>query len=268
MKEQRSVLRIATALSVTAAVGCALVACSSRVPSSQPVGITSVGTPTSSFVTPKTAGTRVTTSATTSTTLSPAITGGTAVPWSPGSRSTLVGDNGNPADWPAAQSKPPSLAGAYSDNMMKVVVTLLTYQDWVGSHPDPALVPNYFVKGTQPYRAEVSLMRELLVRGWHINPSPTEIDWLAVTSQPAPLLIDGKHTMRNGRALFGVGSVTIVIDRKRSAYLDGQGNVVGYSVGGGKTALGLVLAQGGDARWRIAAVSHLSPAGGLGALRR
>ena len=111
-----------------------------------------------------------------------------------------MGENGDPKDWPAAQPTPPSLAGAYSDNMMTVMVTLMAYQDWVDAHPNPALVSNYVQDGGGLYNEDKSEIEQLVQRDWRVNPAPTEIDWLAVTSPPVPMLIHGKPGFRPRRA--------------------------------------------------------------------
>ena len=73
-----------------------------------------------------------------------------------------MGDNGDPKDWPAAQPKPPSLAGAYSDNMIKVIVHSCHYQDWVYAHPNPALVKNLRWRlVTSTYSQELAFVEHL-----------------------------------------------------------------------------------------------------------
>src|ERR1700736_4349970 len=50
---------------------------------------------------------------------------------------TGTGTASSPADWPAAQPYPPSLAAAANTGDMATVVrTLLTYKDWVYVHPN------------------------------------------------------------------------------------------------------------------------------------
>ena len=201
-------------------------------------------------------------------TISPSVTAGTAVPWSPTSPKTLVGDNGDPKDWPAAQPTPPSLAGAYSDNMMTVMVTLMAYQDWVDAHPNPALVSNYVQDGGGLYNEDKSEIEQLVQRDWRVNPAPTEIDWLAVTSPPVPMLIHGKPGFRNGHELYLYASVTIIYARQNGGIFNSAGKVVGYVSTRGKWAFSVTLSQGTDGRWRIAYIVQLHPAGGFGSLAK
>jgi hypothetical protein len=201
-------------------------------------------------------------------TIAPSVTAGTAVPWSPTSPRTLVGENGDPKDWPAAQPTPPSLAGAYSDNMMTVMVTLMAYQDWVDAHPNPALVSNYVQDGGGLYNEDKSEIEQLVQRDWRVNPAPTEIDWLAVTSPPVPMLIHGKPGFRNGHELYLYASVTIIYARQNGGIFNSAGKVVGYVSTRGKWAFSVTLSQGTDARWRIGSMVRLHPVHGLGSLAR
>jgi hypothetical protein len=202
-------------------------------------------------------------------TIAPSVTAGTAVPWSPTSPDSVVGDSGNPADWPAAQAKPPSLAGAYSTNMLKVIVTLITYEDWVYSHPNPALVSNYMIAGGTTYQGERMTITNLSQRRLHANPSPTEIDWISVTVLPKPVHIQDKLAKIDGHQLYGPASVDVVIDQKTGKLLNQHGEVIGHSsVNPGRAAFAETLSQGSDGRWRIISILKLDPRGGLEALRR
>jgi hypothetical protein len=154
--------------------------------------------------------------------------------------------------------------------MMTVIITLITYEDWVGSHPNPALVGNYMIRGGQAYQGDVNLMTQLVKRDWHTDPSPSEIDWIAVTNPPKPFPpIKGKAAVTNGHRLYLPGAaVTIVLNQKVGEYLNNEGQVVGHSPGGGKNAFSVTLAQGTDGRWRIFSIHKLDPSGGLGSLAK
>jgi hypothetical protein len=146
--------------------------------------------------------------------------------------------------------------------MMTVFLTLVRYQDWVWSHPDPSLVGNYMMPGTAAYRNEETSIRTFARRSLHADPSPTEIDWLAVTGQP--------HRMP-GKTLgahheYTPCVVTAVINQKVGTLLSPEGVPVLHSPGGGRAAFTEVLDQGLDGRWRIAAIIKLHPAHGLGSL--
>ena len=194
--------------------------------------------------------------------IAPSVTAGTAVPWSPTSPDTLVGASGNPADWPAARPEPPSLAGAYSSNMMTVFLTLVRYQDWVWSHPDPSLVRNYMMPGTAAYRNEEASISTFARRSLHADPSPTEIDWLAITGRPRRML--GKTL--GGHPAYTPCAVTAVINQRVGTLLSPEGKPELRSPGGGRAAFSEVLDQGLDGRWRIAGIVRLHPAHGLGSL--
>ncbi|MGH9107382.1 MAG: hypothetical protein ACRDZX_16460 [Acidimicrobiales bacterium] len=195
------------------------------------------------------------------------MTAGTAVPWSPTSPDSLVGDSGNPADWPAAQAKPPSLAGAYGTNMIKAIVTLIRYEDWVWSHPNPTLVDNYMVPGGNVYSDELKVVTQLVRKGWHTDPSPSEIDWVGVTVLPAPLrLINGKIAYVNGHIAYKPASVNIVIRQRVDRYLNNQDQTVGHTPGGGKAAFSVTLNQGTDGQWKIVDIERLHVSAGLGGL--
>lgn len=194
-------------------------------------------------------------------TVAPSVTAGTAVPWSPASSNTLVGDNGNPKDWPAAQPKPPSLAGAHSDNMIKVIVTLVTYQDWVYAHPSPALVKNYMAPGTSTYSQELAFVQTWTTSGWHSSGAPSEIDWVAVTQQPKQVTIDGHK-------VFMPATVTIVFNRKAAAIDNDAGRVVAREVALGRLAYSTTLGREASGQWRIVDTTQLHPVGGLGSLAK
>ena len=105
-----------------------------------------------------------------------------------------MGDNGDPKDWPAAEPKPPSLAGAYSDNMLTVIVTLWpTKTGFTLTRIQPWL-SNYVLFDEQRLiRRLKARSNELVQRDWHLGPAPTEIDWLAVSlAPPVPMLVHGK----------------------------------------------------------------------------
>lgn len=153
--------------------------------------------------------------------------------------------------------------------MMKVIVTLITYQDWVWSHPDPSLVGNYYIAGGNVYTDEKGVLRQLVQRGWHTNPSPTEVDWIGVTEAPRP-----RRQPRDGRARIGgrmtymPASLNVVIDEESGEILNANGNLVRRTPGGGKSAFAVTLAQGSDGRWRISDIYKLRPTGGLAELAR
>ncbi len=196
--------------------------------------------------------------------LAPSVTAGTAVPWSPTSPNTLVGDNGNPAHWPAAQSKPPSLAGAYSDNIMTAFITLVRYQDWVWSHPNPSFVKRYMQPGTALYKLELSRIEQLQSHHLHADASPTDIDWLGITLPPRRLITSSVQ----GHPMFSPAALNVVINQRVGVLLNHRGVAVMRSPGGGKAAFSEVLVEGRDGRWRLADIHLLRLSHGLGSVAR
>ncbi len=141
---------------------------------------------------------------------------------------TVMG-GGNAATWPAARPFPPSLAGAYSTNLKTAFIALVTYSDWLGSHPNPNFVRNYVATNSNIYHPQVYVMQQMLRRGGVISPQPTEIDSLQVVTPPV------RRILRGGQAYLG-GVIDVVINEKRYAYLDHSGHVAGHTAGGGPTA--------------------------------
>jgi hypothetical protein len=177
---------------------------------------------------------------------------------------------GNPATWPAAKAQPPSLAGAYSPNMEIAFKALITYSDWAGSHPNPVLVRNFCLSGSDMYSYWVEIMQDLVRRGWRDYPDPTEVDFLHVVQQPVALTSQGGQPLRwSGHQAYLGGVLDVVINEKKDPYLNKTGRVVGYSGGGGPTAVTVSLAQGtADGQFRIATWHVLSPAAGVAAWER
>ena len=105
---------------------------------------------------------------------------------------------GNPSTWPAARAKAPSLAGAYSANLKTAFLALVRYSDWLGTHPNPKLVKNYVLPTSNIYRAQEYLMRQMVVRGWHISPAPTEINFIKVVTPPVTRTLPDKDKYMGG----------------------------------------------------------------------
>ena len=145
---------------------------------------------------------------------------------------------------------------------MTVFLTLVRYQDWVWSHPDPSLVRNYMMPGTAAYRNEEASISTFARRSLHADPSPTEIDWLAITGRPRRML--GKTL--GGHPAYTPCAVTAVINQRVGTLLSPEGKPELRSPGGGRAAFSEVLDQGLDGRWRIAGIVRLHPAHGLGSL--
>jgi hypothetical protein len=86
------------------------------------------------------------------------------------------------------------------------------------------------------YRAQEYLMRQMVVRGWHISPAPTEIDFIKVVTPPVTRTLPDKDKYMGG-------VIECVINEQKSPYLDRAGRTVGHTQGGGPTAYGVTLVQ-------------------------
>jgi hypothetical protein len=261
--------RVAASAIIAVVIVAALAGCGGSSPQTGPTTTDPAGrnrtTPTGTVPTKTATPSTTTPSTTTATTTSPTTT-------APATSSTTVqGPTGPPADYPAAQPTPPSLAGAYPTgktvDLVTVIKALTTYEDWLYSHPDPALVSGFMLTTGNDYASEIQNMTTLQGKGWHTDSTPTVVDWAKVESPatPEPGTIDGYQA-------FGGGLVTIVQDLAPGAYLNAAGQVVGHEPNGGLTAYSISLAQqaGGaqtpDGQFRILDVTQLHPPGGIAAL--
>ena len=158
---------------------------------------------------------------------------------------TTVMGGGKPSTWPAAKPYPPSLAGAYSPNMKAAFLTLTRYSDWVGSHPNPNLVRNYASVRSNIYKPQVYLMMQLDKRHWHLPPTPTQVDFLAVVKKPSIRRSEkGKPLSVAGHRAYSEGIVNVVIQEMTEAYLNRAGNVVGHTAPGtGPRVWSITLSQ-------------------------
>ena len=184
---------------------------------------------------------------------------------------TVLGPTGSLIDYPAAQPRPPSLAGAYPDgntvNLITVIKTLTTYRDWVYSHPNPSYVANYMFSSGNQYSSEIANLSTLQAKGWHEDPTPTEIQWAKVTLAPVATTykIDGHVAFRGG-------SVTIVEILTTAPYRNSSGQIVGHEPGGGPVAYSITLTQlvsghpTPDGQFRMLDIEPLNPPGGISAL--
>jgi hypothetical protein len=182
-----------------------------------------------------------------------------------------MGPSGSPADYPAAQPTAPSLAGAYPTgttvNLVTVVKTLTTYEDWVWSHPDPSLVTNYEVVTGNTYTSEVRVLTQFGEKGLHAQPLPTEIDFVRVASPAVPQsLANGKPVMAGKYRVFRGAIVTVVFNEKPTVMLTSNGASAGQDFTPshlGPTAYSISLVQGADGRYRFDDTTQLNPPGGI-----
>jgi hypothetical protein len=186
---------------------------------------------------------------------------------------TVLGPNGNPKNYPAAQASPPSLAGAYPQgntvNLVTVLKTLVTYEDWVWSHPNPALVANYDLATGPDYSGEVATVTQIHNKGWHADPTPSEILWAKVTRQPPRTEVNGKPLSLDGHAEFSAGWVTVVNNEVPIPMLTSSGQPSGQQYNPpqtGQVAFQIVLGQGPDGQFRFFQTNGVNLPGGIAAL--
>jgi hypothetical protein len=219
-------------------------------------------TPVSSTTTPPT----VASTTTSSTTTTPSPT--TTAPRQE-TTTTVLGPHGNPSGYPAAQSQPPSLAGAVPTtrtvDLVSVLTTLETYRDWVWSHPDPADVARYDDPADPDYSSEVATLTQLGSLRLHASPAPTTILWARVKA--APNLIE----VRDGRETFEGGELEAVFDWRAVPLLTASGKPSGRSYHPPRTGLVACLvtfAQSPAGQWRIRRITDINPPGGTKKLIR
>ena len=187
---------------------------------------------------------------------------------------TVQGPTGPPADYPAARPTPPSLAGAYPTgttvNLVTVIKTLTTYEDWVWSHPDPALVANYEVSTGNAYTDETRTIAEFQKEGLHASPTPAEIDFVKVTRQAIPQVsATAQPSKVGGYVRFLGGVITVVYNLKPIPMFLADDDASGQSFNPstpGPAAFVVSLIQAPDGQFLVNDSNQFSPAGGIAAL--
>lgn len=191
------------------------------------------------------------------------------------STTTVLGPSGPQVGYPAAQPNPPSLAGAYPKgstvDLVTVIKTLTTYEDWVWSHPNPALVANYELPTGTAYAGEVKNLSMFASRDLHASPTPAEIDWVKITqaAKPQPPGPDGIPRTLAGHQWFVGGIITAVYNLKPIPMLNADDQPSGQSFNPqqvGPAAYVISLVQGPDGQFRIDDITQLHPAGGAASL--
>ena len=167
---------------------------------------------------------------------------------------------------------PPSLAGAYPQgntvNLITVLKTLATYRTGFGhtqTLPGGQLRP-----ATGPeYSGEVARVTRIRDKGWHADPTPSEILWAKVTRQPLRTEVNGKPLSLNGHAEFSAGCVTVVNNEVPVPMLTASGQPSGQQYNPpqtGQVAFQIVLGQGPDGQFRFFQTNGVNPPGGIAAL--
>ncbi|HVA44474.1 MAG TPA: hypothetical protein VNF50_13410 [Acidimicrobiales bacterium] len=161
----------------------------------------------------------------------------------------------------------PSLAGAYSDNLLVAFRALYAYHNWLYEHPDAALVANYAVPGSPAYKIELANIDYLVAHDAHAADDPRGLDgdisFIKVTLAPKAVLgPDGKQLMRNGHPTFGGGIVTIVAKYIEDDLYGPSGKFSQPGQHPGTAAIDYSLVQGANGQWLEYQASGLNPAGG------
>jgi len=189
---------------------------------------------------------------------------------------TVLGPSGPSKSYPAAQANPPSLAGAYPTgttvNLVTVLKTLVTYRDWVWSHPNPALVANYDLPSGNGYAADLKDVSQFQQEGIHADPTPSVITFVRVTLQPVPQpAVGGKPAQLGGYQWFRGGLLTDVFDIQPVPMLKGNGQPSGQQFNPptvGEVAYSVSLVQGPNGQFHFDDSNQLNPPGGIAALEQ
>jgi hypothetical protein len=171
---------------------------------------------------------------------------------------TSTGPPGIPAD----QANPPSLAGAYFTDPIRVLRTLSAYSDWLFAHPNPALLANYMLPTCTQYNAVKAELTTLADNHWHARPSVTMIEWsrVDVPFTPAPGFLDGHPS-------FVGGGVKVVVgySPQSSDVLNAAGQIVNSLHNPGILMAVINFAQGSDGQFRVISEASFNPPGGVAA---
>lgn len=161
----------------------------------------------------------------------------------------------------------PSLAGAYSDNLIIAFRALYAYNNWADEHPDQALVGKYSAPGSPAYVGELKNMDYLVSHGAHEPNDPRgydgDIQYTRITSKPTALVDPtGQAVLRNGHPAM-TGGVVLAVSHYRSDDLyDRDGRYLQPGQHAGYAAISYSLVQGSDGQWRFWEAITLNPPGG------
>ncbi|HUZ44399.1 MAG TPA: hypothetical protein VMU63_08320, partial [Acidimicrobiales bacterium] len=161
----------------------------------------------------------------------------------------------------------PSLAGAYSDNLITAFRALYAYHNWLYEHPDASVVGRYAVAGSPAYVGELANIDYLIAHQAHFPTDPRgydgDLQFLKITLAPRAVVgSSGTQERIGGHLLFHSGLLTVV-SLNLKAYLYGSnGAVLQPGQSAGYSASSYALAEGADGQWRIYSAVALHPAGG------
>lgn len=188
-------------------------------------------------------------------------------------RVTHPGPTATTSPYALNHDPPPSLAGAYSDNLKTAFLALYAYHSWIFEHPDPTQVARYAVSGSPDYKVELYNVNYLVAHNAHTPNDPRGLDGdieFAKVSL-APKLItgaDGRPTQRDGHPAFASGLITAVAHYAVDNLYDPVGHYVQPGQRAGLVAITYSLSQGADGQWRLYQAQVLNPPGGAQSVER
>jgi hypothetical protein len=216
------------------------------------------------------------TSSTTSTTTTSSTTAPVTTSPLGTTTTTVLGPSGPASSYPAAQANPPSLACAYPTgttvNLIAVLKCLTTYRDWVWSHPDPTLVPNYLLAGSSGATTDANLLSQLKQQGLHASPTPTVINFARISRPATPTAASPPASTPpkiNGYAEFSAGLVVEVTTVASFPLLTTTGAPSGKQFTPSQTgqlAYLVDLSQAPDGQFVENSATQLNPPGGIASL--
>jgi hypothetical protein len=161
----------------------------------------------------------------------------------------------------------PSLAGAYSDDLVVAFRALYAYGNWASEHPAAGLVQNYDAPGSSAFIADGKNLTYLLVHNLHEPRDQRgydgDVEYARVTLRPRPVLDpEGHAVFRAGHPAFDGGVVLAVLHFRADDLYSPTGQDIQFGQRAGYAAISFSLSQGGDGQWRFYQATELHPAGG------
>ncbi|HUZ43535.1 MAG TPA: hypothetical protein VMU63_03970 [Acidimicrobiales bacterium] len=161
----------------------------------------------------------------------------------------------------------PSLAGAYSDNLITAFRALYAYHNWLYEHPSVALVSNYTVPGSPAYKIELANVEYLVAHDAHGADDPRGLDgditFIRVASPPKPTLgPNGQQIVRNGHPGFGGGIVIIVANYIEDDLYGPGGQFIQLGQRPGTATIDYSLVQAPSGQWLQYQAAVLNTPGG------
>lgn len=162
---------------------------------------------------------------------------------------------------------PPSLAGAYSDNLKTAFLALYAYAQWVYEHPRVSDVAKFDVVGSPAFKIDSYNVQYLVRRGAHNPNDPRgydgDIHFIKVSMPPVQVRgPSGTPEYRGGYLAFGPGLVTVVCQFLNVNLYSRSGKYLQPGQRANLVAVEYSLQQGSDGQWRFYGSTRLHPSGG------